>query len=184
MRTTNIIALFVIAAFIFACSSTKSGQDNKNGKAMPRNIALEAMSMEQLRELNRELTKRVRSDYHSWSSNEPERWGELSQAFADQVISANRVIEDKRDKIAEMFVNNIKLRSEIKNSNPDNKRDLMIEANNDLIFNLQFLIGIEQYNNWQKANDESLVGYNNAKDSLNAIIAVQKTKRIQQQKHE
>ncbi|MBN2834185.1 MAG: hypothetical protein JXR48_04385 [Candidatus Delongbacteria bacterium] len=141
------------------------------------NTSLEAKSIEELHELNIQITQRYRKSFRSWNYNEPDRWVYLSKSFADEVISSNPQFVQKSTEISKLFVENLTKRAEIYYSDAKNKKSLMEQASNEFKYNLCYVIGVEGFNSWQKNSREIYQEFSQTRDSLKLILAIETEKR-------
>jgi len=151
-----------------------------NKPAKPQDT-LANLTREELMAVNRNLSAQVRENFRSWSYKKPERWKYLAGKFADEVVLSSPGTVSEREKIAEIFLNHLKQRADIINSDTKDKQAPIGRSCAEFKYNLIFLIGIEGYNKWQSLNKIELQKYHMKRDSLNVAFSyarnkIQKTK--------
>ena len=179
----KIVSCIIICFFVIACKQTEEKQKAKlhqheacscdHCSAGNVQKALADLTMDELHELNIELSKKVRNDFRSWNFNEPERWEYLSQKFVDEVVGINPDLPLDKQTIAEIFVTYLKQRSDVYFSDSKNKKVLAGKASSEFKYNLSYEIGIEGYNKWQKVTLAKFEEYRQLKDSLKNILIAQ-----------
>jgi hypothetical protein len=141
-----------------------------NKPAKPQ-AAMGNLTREELMAINRNLSVQVRENFRSWNYKQPERWKYLAGKFADEVVRLSPDAASNREKIAELFLNHLKQRTDIMNSDSKNKQQLMGQSVTELNYNLTFLIGIEGFNKWLALSKNELQKFKSNRDSLNEIVS-------------
>jgi len=127
------------------------------------------MAHEELMAIDRNLSAQVRNNFRSWNLKQPERWKYLADKFADEMILSSPDVAADREKISDAFLNHLKQRADIMNSDLKNKQQLIGRSIIELNYNLSFLIGIERFNKWLALSKTELQKFKLKRDSLNEI---------------
>lgn len=173
--------IIFIAIVLLVCSC-KVNQVKDSAKADTSNHEASAdgcpelanLSPNELSALNRDISKRMHEDYRSWSSREPERWPELAGKFAVEAISSCPAASGEREKLEQLYLQNLHKRAAIMQSGAKDKNLQMNRLNMKFIYSLKLTLGIEGYQKWEAQNKAGLVRYNQMKDSIHTIIAFSK----------
>jgi hypothetical protein len=176
--------LIMIAIAIVVCScqakDEKKDKQNRTGQAVGAHNhansthgheALAGLPLNELLEVNRDISARLREDFRSWSYNEPDRWPYLADKFVGEVVRSCPDASANKEKIAGVYLTYLQKRAVVYHSNEKNKQALMGQLSADFKYNLSFLIGIEGYQKWEVASKNQIARFNQMRDSLNTVIA-------------
>ena len=179
--------IFFIAIVLLVCGcNAKQGKDvNENATSQSRQghnheecaddcQELANLPPNELRAMNRNISKRMREDYRSWSARQPERWPGLAGKFADEAIRSCPGALGEREKLEQLYLQNLGKRVAITQSDAKDKKLQMNRLNMEFIYNLKLTLGIEGYQKWEVQNKAGLVRYNQMRDSIHTIIAFSK----------
>lgn len=186
----NIIIWLVAGLLACSCASNDGTKENaktkhtgnlSSGSGNNTSISFEDLSWEEILNTNRRLSSSIRENFRWWNTNEPERWGYLSQKFANEVIAANPHAKLIRKNIEPIFVKHLEQQAIAEKADDKDINNLKMKANNEFRFNLIYEIGMIEFNNWQKMTKVNLEHFKQLQDSLNLLVAEQ-TKRMEQYK--
>lgn len=188
---TKYSILIAVILFVVGCNSSCTQKENRTKEDLTTDSQLagsnslahnhnhqklDELSIEQLNNLNRNLTAIAREDFRSWNYNEPERWEYLSDKFANEVIESCPDASSQKMEIAATLFKHLNQRSQIYFSDSKNKQELLGRSSSEFKYNLSFLIGIEGYQKWQTQSKIKLQKFNQLADSIREVIAYTSTK--------
>lgn len=180
---TNQIILFVIIISLSGCNKKAGYTENQCDNRMPhshdvsvngtQNNNLAKMSVKQLLVANRKIAAKMRENYRSWRYDEPDRWKYLAGKFADEVIHACPDAYSKREEVAEVYLNLLNQQAAIFKSDAKNKNVLMGNSSAEFIYELKFLIGVEEWLKWETLSKLESQKFKFKSDSITLIISYQ-----------